>query len=53
MKSGRDKIIGNVYRPNTAPLANLDKAIEIHNQINDYPDILISWDLEILTHICD
>ena len=35
MKSGRDKIIGNVYRPNTAPLANLDKAIEIHNQIID------------------
>ena len=33
MKSGRDKIIGNVYRPNSAPLANLDKALQIHNQI--------------------
>ena len=35
IKNGRDKIIGNVYRPNTAPLANLQKAIEIHNQIID------------------
>ena len=35
MKNGRDKIIGNVYRPNTAPLANLSKAIDIHNQIID------------------
>ena len=35
MKSGRDKITGYVYRPNTAPLANLDKAIEIYNQIID------------------
>ena len=35
IKNGRDKIIGNVYRHNTAPLANLDKAIEIHSQIID------------------
>ena len=35
IKNGRDKIIGNVYRPNTAPLANLQHAIEIHNQIID------------------
>ena len=35
MKQGADKIIGNVYRPNTAPLANLGQAIEIHNQIID------------------
>ena len=35
MKNGPDKIIGNVYRPNTAPLANLERSIEIHNQIID------------------
>ena len=35
MKHGPDKIIGNVYRPNTAPLANLERSIEIHNQIID------------------
>ena len=35
IKNGRDKIIGNVYRPNTAPLANLDRAIQIHNEIID------------------
>ena len=34
-KNGPDKIIGNVYRPNTAPLANLQHSIEIHNQIID------------------
>ena len=33
IKDGQDKIIGNVYRPNTAPLANLSQAIEIHNSI--------------------
>ena len=33
MKNSPDKIIGNIYRPNTAPLANLERAIEIHNQI--------------------
>ena len=33
MKNSPDKIIGNVYRPNTAPLANLERCIEIHNQI--------------------
>ena len=33
MKNGPDKIIGNVYRPNTAPLANLQRSIDIHNQI--------------------
>ena len=32
-KNGKDKIIGNVYRPNSAPLANLQKAIEIHQSI--------------------
>ena len=37
-KDGPDKIIGNIYRPNTAPLANLERSIEIHNQIID--DIL-------------
>ena len=35
MKHGPDKIIGNVYRPNTAPQANLERSIEIHNQIID------------------
>ena len=35
MKHGPDKIIGNVYRPNTAPLANLERSIEIHNQTID------------------
>ena len=35
LKNGQDKIIGNVYRPNTAPLANLQQAIEIHNHIID------------------
>ena len=35
LQNGRHKIIGNVYRPNTAPLANLHQAIEIHNQILD------------------
>ena len=35
MKHGPDKIIGNVYRPNSAPLANLQRSIEIHNQIID------------------
>ena len=34
-KSGPDKIIGNVYRPNSAPRADLYKALEIHNQILD------------------
>ena len=33
IRNGPDKIIGNVYRPNTAPLANLERSIEIHNQI--------------------
>jgi hypothetical protein len=33
--NGPDKIIGNVYRPNTAPLANLEQSVEIHNQILD------------------
>ena len=33
IKDGQDKIIGNVYRPNTAPLANLSQALEIHNSI--------------------
>ena len=35
MRQGPDKIIGNIYRPNTAPLANLERAIEIHSQIID------------------
>ena len=33
VKNGADKIIGNVYRPNSAPRANLEKAINIHNTI--------------------
>ena len=33
MKNGPDKIIGNIYRPNTAPLGSLERALEIHNQI--------------------
>ena len=33
VKNGPDKIIGNIYRPNTAPLANLERSIELHNQI--------------------
>ena len=33
LKNGHHKIIGNVYRPNTAPLANLRQAIDIHNKI--------------------
>ena len=35
IKNGPDKIIGNVYRPNTAPLASISQAIEIHSQIID------------------
>ena len=35
IKDGPDKIIGNIYRPNTAPLANLERSIEIHNRIID------------------
>ena len=35
LANGRHKIIGNVYRPNTAPLANLQQAIDIHNKIID------------------
>ena len=31
--NGADKIIGNVYRPNSAPKADLEKAISIHNNI--------------------
>ena len=30
---GPDKIIGNIYRPNSAPKADLQKAIEVHNKI--------------------
>ena len=33
VKNGQDKIIGNVYRPNTAPFASLEQAIQIHNDI--------------------
>ena len=29
----QDTILGNIYRPNTAPLADLTKALEIHNSI--------------------
>ena len=32
-KNGQNKIIGNVYRPNTAPRANLEQAIQIHINI--------------------
>ena len=35
IKSGPDKIIGNVYRPNSAPKADLAKSLEIHNRILD------------------
>ena len=35
-KKGADKIVGNVYRPNSAPRADLEKAIDIHNSILDY-----------------
>ena len=35
IKNGPDKILGNVYRPNTAPLANLEKSLEIHRKIID------------------
>ena len=35
IENGPDKIIGNVYRPNSAPLANLSRAIEVHNDILD------------------
>ena len=33
IKNGPDKIIGNIYRPNSAPKADLQKAIEVHNKI--------------------
>ena len=33
VSKGRFKIIGNVYRPNTAPLADLAKATAIHTNI--------------------
>ena len=32
-KTGRDKIIGNIYRPNTAPRANIELAIQTHMNI--------------------
>ena len=35
VKNGPDKIIGNVYRPNSAPRADLAKSLEIHNKILD------------------
>ena len=31
--SGKTRIVGNIYRPNTAPLASLPRATEIHQQI--------------------
>ena len=33
VNKGKYKIIGNIYRPNTAPLADLDLAISTHNNI--------------------
>ena len=33
VSKGKFKIIGNVYRPNSAPLANLPLAISTHNKI--------------------
>ena len=33
MKNSPDKIIGNIYRPNSAPRADLQLAIETHNNI--------------------
>ena len=33
IKNGPDKIIGNIYRPNSAPKADLTRSIEIHNTI--------------------
>ena len=33
IKNGPDKIIGNIYRPNSAPKADLLRALEIHNGI--------------------
>ena len=30
---GKTRVIGNIYRPNTAPLGSLSKAIEIHKNI--------------------
>ena len=30
---GKIRIVGNIYRPNTAPLASLPKALEIHRNI--------------------
>ena len=35
MKHGPDKIIGTIYRPNTAAMAYLERSIEIHNQTID------------------
>ena len=35
IKNGKDKIIGNIYWPNSAPLADLEKSIDIHNDIID------------------
>ena len=31
--SGKTRVIGNIYRPNTAPLASLQRATEIHTNI--------------------
>ena len=33
IKNGQDKIIGNIYRPNTAPRASLEQALQIHEEI--------------------
>ena len=35
IKNGKDKIIGNIYIPNSPPLANLEQSLNIHSQIID------------------
>ena len=56
IKNGRDKIIGNIYRPNTAPRASLEQALQIHdeilekiksNRIHTNCEILIASDFNI------
>ena len=60
---GRFKIIGNVYRPNSAPFADLPLAITNHNKIiqspknnKDHKDcdmqVLSDFNVNILTELC-
>ena len=46
VSKGKSKIIGNVYRPNSAPLANLPLAISTHSKIRR----AVSHSFAVITH---